>query len=359
MAKAATSILYTARSVRRQPEVAATGQTRPFFFTAIITFLALAICGSLFYIGTRVKVVDLGYRINQQIQIKENLIEESKKLNLEIARLKSPTRIESEARQTLGMTLATPNQIIYADRVSTEQLSKTLALINPGKVKPATAEAVAEKESKPALSDKKLAQTDNALKNAKKTQEPIASKKSTLVAAIAKPALKRDLPENKVAQTEAPAKSSSKNSEELTAKKSLALPPAKTVAKSDLPEKFEKKALPSEAIEKNSKKSTEIFATKKSSDVAPMKVAKSDLPVKKVDEEKDTAEPKATPAKKPEKNSDPVIAEKNKTPSKSNIVKTPTARNSDLAPGTKLASNKSSGYKTKQNVPAIMLDTMP
>jgi len=179
MAKAAaTSIFYTAHSVRRQPEMAPTKEKRPFYFAAITTLLSFAIAGALFYIGIRVKVVNLGYRINQEILNKESLIEDSKKLDLEIARLKSPTRIESEARHSLGLSLPTPSQIIYVDRVTPAELSRTLAQITPGKAKPIEDEAV----EKAPVAEKKVAQTNSIPKAEKKLALEQAKKKELALA---------------------------------------------------------------------------------------------------------------------------------------------------------------------------------
>jgi cell division protein FtsL len=133
MARGASSIFFTAKSVRRQPTFSPLDKSRNTFLTVVTFLIVLTITGSVFYIGTHVKAVNLGYKINQEVQRKEKIIEENKKLNLEIATLMSPTRIEHEATAQLGFSLPKPNQIIYLSKWEEANLPRETAPVLPEK----------------------------------------------------------------------------------------------------------------------------------------------------------------------------------------------------------------------------------
>lgn len=116
MALRATILPYTAKCVRGQIAVTPMDKSRNGFIPAITFLVVLLIAGAIFYIGTHVKVVNLGYKINGEMQKKETLIEDNKRLKLQIARLQSPTRIEKEALEQLGLALPKPNQIVSLSR---------------------------------------------------------------------------------------------------------------------------------------------------------------------------------------------------------------------------------------------------
>lgn len=124
MTLGATLIPYTAKSVRRQSAAPAAKRSPSPKIGALVFLVFLLIASSIFYIATHIKVVNLGYKINHEAQLKETIIEENKKLSLEIARLQSPTRIEREATETLGLKLPGVHQIVYFSRWDDNLLAK-------------------------------------------------------------------------------------------------------------------------------------------------------------------------------------------------------------------------------------------
>lgn len=79
----------------------------------LITFLMVFfIGGSLFYVWSRIRVVQLGYEISCAMREGIKLAEENKKLRVEIATLKSYARIEKIAMEELGMTKPKPEEVI-------------------------------------------------------------------------------------------------------------------------------------------------------------------------------------------------------------------------------------------------------
>jgi len=80
-------------------------------FLAFCIIVAL-IAGSLFYVWSRVLVINLGYDLSEAMEVHWKLAGENKKLQIEIATLKSLTRIERIAQEELEMEKPLPGQII-------------------------------------------------------------------------------------------------------------------------------------------------------------------------------------------------------------------------------------------------------
>ncbi len=107
-------------TVRRIPvgstsEVAASSPSqeasRNLVFVALaITFLFFA-C-SLFYVWAHHQIVSLGYEISQAQQEEQELLKTNKRLRLELAALKSPSRIEGKALREFGFVKADKEQLI-------------------------------------------------------------------------------------------------------------------------------------------------------------------------------------------------------------------------------------------------------
>ena len=78
-------------------------------FTLFMVFL---IGGSLFHVWSRIQLIQLGYEISNALKQGRALTETHKKLQLEIATLKSYGRIEEIAVKEIGMTKPRPDQVI-------------------------------------------------------------------------------------------------------------------------------------------------------------------------------------------------------------------------------------------------------
>jgi cell division protein FtsL len=82
---------------------------RILLFFILLLFL---ISGSLFYVWSRIQVIQLGYEISNALKKERALAESNKRLRLEIATLKSYARIEKFAVEELRMTKPKPDQVI-------------------------------------------------------------------------------------------------------------------------------------------------------------------------------------------------------------------------------------------------------
>jgi cell division protein FtsL len=78
-------------------------------FAVLMLFL---MTGSLFYVWSRVQVIQLGYVISGGLKEERKLLETNRRLRLEIATLKSYARIEKLATEELKMSKPKPDQVI-------------------------------------------------------------------------------------------------------------------------------------------------------------------------------------------------------------------------------------------------------
>ena len=96
---------------------------RPFGGTQLVTnrmdvFRFLMICMvlltvvSVFHVWSRFKLVDLNLQISETSRLLKEAEQEQKRLNLEVASLRTPSRIEAIAKNELGMALPTEQQVV-------------------------------------------------------------------------------------------------------------------------------------------------------------------------------------------------------------------------------------------------------
>lgn len=81
-------------------------------FPYLLTVLGLLTLLSLFHVWSRVQVVDLNVQITEANRVLNALQQEKSRLKLEVASLKHPARIESLAKEELGMALPTEQQVV-------------------------------------------------------------------------------------------------------------------------------------------------------------------------------------------------------------------------------------------------------
>ncbi|MCG6919331.1 MAG: cell division protein FtsL [Deltaproteobacteria bacterium] len=79
--------------------------------TAIAIFVWLLLSG-FGYVWCRVQVVELGYQLSDSHQLHSRLMNDNKKLHLELARLKAPERVQRIAIEQLGLKQPTKDQIV-------------------------------------------------------------------------------------------------------------------------------------------------------------------------------------------------------------------------------------------------------
>ena len=104
---ASTEVLAQVRQPKEKSG-ASIGVKYPTFIvvTLILMFVALI------YVGSHIRMTRIEYEIAAALSAKELLLEEQKKLKLEMAMLKSPQRIEQIAKTKLQMSYPDAEQVI-------------------------------------------------------------------------------------------------------------------------------------------------------------------------------------------------------------------------------------------------------
>jgi cell division protein FtsL len=74
--------------------------------------LLLLVLSALFFVWSRIQVIQLGYEISRALKEGRALTEGNKQLRLEIATLKSYARIEKIAVEELGLSKPKPDQVV-------------------------------------------------------------------------------------------------------------------------------------------------------------------------------------------------------------------------------------------------------
>ncbi len=97
--------------LRAIPKVGGLPLHRPYLVHAF-TFIAILLVVSLFFVWSRLQVVNLEYNISSLESRVRDLSQDTKRLKLEAASLRNPVRIELAAKAELGLRLPTPEQII-------------------------------------------------------------------------------------------------------------------------------------------------------------------------------------------------------------------------------------------------------
>jgi cell division protein FtsL len=112
MAEVVSRRIAVARAGRIQEEVSvASGVDRNLIFVAIVTALVFHAC-SLVYVWSHHQIVSFGYQISKAGQEEQALLQENKRLRLELAALKTPGRIESMALNEFGFVNPQKEQLI-------------------------------------------------------------------------------------------------------------------------------------------------------------------------------------------------------------------------------------------------------
>jgi len=96
----------------RQNDAVAVYSSRWDLFPHLMVIMVLLTLVSIFHVWSRVKVVDLNLRLSDAGSQLKNEQQEQNRLKLEVASLKTPSRIEALARGELGMALPTDQQVV-------------------------------------------------------------------------------------------------------------------------------------------------------------------------------------------------------------------------------------------------------
>lgn len=80
---------------------------------SVVAVAALVLVAALFHVWSRLRVVDLGYRLAAARAAHAQLLEQNRRLSAELAALRAPRRLAETARVRLGLRPPTPDQVIH------------------------------------------------------------------------------------------------------------------------------------------------------------------------------------------------------------------------------------------------------
>ena len=91
-------------------------EVRPVFRTSTLfvlaAFLFVLIGSALIYVWSRIQVIRAGYEISDAVKAGRGLVDENRRLRVEVASLKSYDRIEKIAIEDLGLSKPRSDQVI-------------------------------------------------------------------------------------------------------------------------------------------------------------------------------------------------------------------------------------------------------
>lgn len=111
MSRVLTPYIIGSPAVRNQKAYTKEDFVKTRLLFRILFLVAFTAILSLFYIWSRIQIVQYGYDINALRNRHRQLTEENKRLNVETATQKSPGRIAEIAGQKLKMRMPKPEQI--------------------------------------------------------------------------------------------------------------------------------------------------------------------------------------------------------------------------------------------------------
>jgi cell division protein FtsL len=108
MANAKTAYSKVVAPVRLQELTERRWDMLPYLLVVLVLLTSV----SIFHVWSRVKMIDLNLQISELKRQTKDQQQEYNRLNLEVASLKTPARIEALAKGELGMGLPTDQQVV-------------------------------------------------------------------------------------------------------------------------------------------------------------------------------------------------------------------------------------------------------
>jgi cell division protein FtsL len=83
--------------------------------TAFPLFIVIIIftCSLIFFVWSRLQITYLGYQISQANSEQQQLLKLNKQMKVEVASLRSLSRIENIAKNQLGLISPEPHQVVF------------------------------------------------------------------------------------------------------------------------------------------------------------------------------------------------------------------------------------------------------
>lgn len=104
---------YFQHTLRRGSEWGLSAHQKKRLAKELILLMTALITCSLFYVWSRIKVIEKGYRLGELRQQQSELQETYNNLSLEAATLRSPQRLEQIGRKQFGLIPPREDQVIF------------------------------------------------------------------------------------------------------------------------------------------------------------------------------------------------------------------------------------------------------
>lgn len=106
-------MVTNARTLLKRQKIERRKKKRERHVLPLFLLIALFIGSLIFCVWSRLQVTYLGYQISQANNEHEQLLNLNKQLKLEVASLKSLSRIETIAKNQLGLVNPKPDQMVF------------------------------------------------------------------------------------------------------------------------------------------------------------------------------------------------------------------------------------------------------
>src|SRR3990167_5439304 len=120
MPLAVTGARYRPRTVRNQTKISKFARVRTRFLGFVAVVFLFSVTLALLRTWFNIQLVNLGYSINRQIELKEELVQKNKILTFEVQKLKNLTHIEGIAKNEFKMNMPAKGQIIYLSQLQAQ-----------------------------------------------------------------------------------------------------------------------------------------------------------------------------------------------------------------------------------------------
>ena len=120
MPLAVTGARYRPRTVRNQTKISKFARVRTRFLGFVAVVFLFSVTLALLRTWFNIQLVNLGYSINRQIELKEELVQKNKILTFEVQKLKNLTHIEEIAKNEFKMNMPAKGQIIYLSQLQAQ-----------------------------------------------------------------------------------------------------------------------------------------------------------------------------------------------------------------------------------------------
>jgi cell division protein FtsL len=91
---------------------AATREISPLKYSPYLLVVFVLMAVAIIYVWSHLKMTQLEYKVAEEMDRTAQLLDEQRKLRLEVATLKSPSRIEPFVKEQLQMSYPEANQVI-------------------------------------------------------------------------------------------------------------------------------------------------------------------------------------------------------------------------------------------------------